>query len=173
MKKVKYGRRERIDFSRIPGIMEMPDLIEFQRKSYEIFLQKGVLADQRQDTGLQSVFSSVFPIWDFNEVSSLEFVSYTLLDPKYNVRECQERGMTYSVPMKVTLRLVIREEDQETGMKKVRDIREQEVFFCDFPAAPFPRRDVRRGRRQAFRFGKENVHDERDSLPRIVAGVRV
>ena len=133
MKKVKYGRRERIDFSRIPGIMEMPDLIDFQRKSYEAFLQKGFSVDSRQDVGLQSVFSSVFPIWDFNEVSSLEFVSYSLLDPKYNVRECQERGMTYSVPMKVTLRLVIREEDPETGTKKVKDIREQEVFFCDLP----------------------------------------
>jgi DNA-directed RNA polymerase subunit beta len=133
VKKVKYGRRERIDFSRIPGIMEMPDLIDFQRKSYEAFLQKGFPVDNRQDVGLQSVFSSVFPIWDFNEVSSLEFVSYSLLEPKYNVRECQERGMTYSVPMKVTLRLVIREEDPETGTKKVKDIREQEVFFCDLP----------------------------------------
>lgn len=133
MKKMKYGRRERIDFSRIPSIMDMPDLIEFQRKSYEAFLQRDVQVDQKQDLGLQSVFTSVFPIWDFNEVSSLEFVSYTLLEPKYNVRECQERGMTYSVPMKVTLRLVIREEDQETGTKKVKDIREQEVFFCDLP----------------------------------------
>ncbi len=133
MKKVKFGRRERIDFSRIPTIMDMPDLIEFQRKSYEAFLQKNILPDERQDQGLQSVFSSVFPIWDFNEVSSLEFVSYSLLEPKYNVRECQERGMTYSVPMKVTLRLVIREEDPETGTKKVKDIREQEVFFCDLP----------------------------------------
>ncbi len=113
--------------------MDMPDLIEFQRKSYEAFLQKDFLAEERQDQGLQSVFSSVFPIWDFNEVSSLEFVSYSLLEPKYNVRECQERGMTYSVPMKVTLRLVIREEDPETGTKKVKDIREQEVFFCDLP----------------------------------------
>ncbi len=133
MKKMKFGRRERIDFSRIPSIMDMPDLIEFQRKSYEVFLQKGATIEQRIDQGLQSVFTSVFPIWDFNEVSSLEFVSYTLLDPKYNVRECQERGMTYSVPMKVTLRLVIREEDPETGTKKVKDIREQEVFFCDLP----------------------------------------
>ncbi len=133
MKKMKYGRRERIDFSRIPGIMEMPDLIDFQRKSYEAFLQKDSSVDSRQDVGLQSVFSSVFPIWDFNEVSSLEFVSFALLEPKYNVRECQERGMTYSVPMKVTLRLVIREEDLETGTKKVKDIREQEVFFCDLP----------------------------------------
>ena len=104
MKKMKYGRRERIDFSRISSIMDMPDLIEFQRKSYDAFLQKDGLPDQRPDYGLQSVFTSVFPIWDFNEVSSLEFVSYTLLDPKYNVRECQERGMSYSVPMKVTLR---------------------------------------------------------------------
>jgi DNA-directed RNA polymerase subunit beta len=133
VKKVKYGRRERIDFSRIPTIMEMPDLIEFQRKSYEAFLQRESAPDQRPDQGLQSVFNSVFPIWDFNEVSSLEFVSYSLLEPKYNVRECQERGMTYSVPMKVTLRLVIREEDPETGTKKVKDIREQEVFFCDLP----------------------------------------
>ncbi|HVM32123.1 MAG TPA: DNA-directed RNA polymerase subunit beta, partial [bacterium] len=133
MKKVKFGRRERIDFSRIPSIMDMPDLIEFQRKSYDIFLQKENSVENRVDLGLQSVFTSIFPIWDFNEVSSLEFVSYTLLDPKYNVRECQERGMTYSVPMKVTLRLVIREEDPETNTKKVKDIREQEVFFCDLP----------------------------------------
>ncbi len=133
MKKVKFGRRERIDFSRIPSIMDMPDLIEFQRKSYDVFLQKDTAMENRTDLGLHSVFTSIFPIWDFNEVSSLEFVSYTLLEPKYNVRECQERGMTYSVPMKVTLRLVIREEDQETNTKKVKDIREQEVFFCDLP----------------------------------------
>jgi len=133
VKKVKFGRRERIDFSRIPSIMDMPDLIEFQRKSYDIFLQKENSVENRVDLGLQSVFTSIFPIWDFNEVSSLEFVSYTLLDPKYNVRECQERGMTYSVPMNVTLRLVIREEDPETNTKKVKDIREQEVFFCDLP----------------------------------------
>ncbi len=133
MKKMKFGRRERIDFSRIPSIMDMPDLIEFQRKSYDAFLQRDVTIENRIDQGLNSVFTSVFPIWDFNEVSSLEFVSYTLLEPKYNVRECQERGMSYSVPMKVTLRLVIREEDPETHTKKVKDIREQEVFFCDLP----------------------------------------
>ena len=133
MKKVKFGRRERLDFSRIPAIMEMPDLIEVQRKSYDIFLQTGVPADSFLDTGLQSVFTSVFPIWDYNEASSLEFVSYSLLEPKYTVRECQERGMTYAVPLKVTLRLVIREQDPETGVKKVKDIREQEVFLCDLP----------------------------------------
>ncbi len=133
MKKVKFGRRERLDFSRIPAIMEMPDLIEVQRKSYEAFLQQDVTVENRLDVGLHSVFTSVFPIWDYNEVSSLEFVSYQLLEPKYNVRECQERGMTYAVPMKVTLRLVIREQDPETGTKKVKDIREQEVFLCDLP----------------------------------------
>jgi DNA-directed RNA polymerase subunit beta len=133
LKKVKFGRRERLDFSRIPAIMEMPDLIEVQRKSYDIFLQTGVPADSFLDTGLQSVFTSVFPIWDYNEASSLEFVSYSLLEPKYTVRECQERGMTYAVPLKVTLRLVIREQDPETGVKKVKDIREQEVFLCDLP----------------------------------------
>jgi DNA-directed RNA polymerase subunit beta len=133
VKKVKFGRRERIDFRRISGIMDMPDLIEFQKGSYRDFLQLDVPPESRQDYGLQSVFSSVFPIWDFNGVSSLEFVSYSLLEPKYEVRECQERGMTYAAPMKVTLRLVIREEDQETGTKKVKDIREQEVFFCDLP----------------------------------------
>ncbi len=133
MKKVKFGRRERLDFSRIPAIMEMPDLIEVQRKSYDTFLQTGTPADQLLDTGLQSVFTSVFPIWDYNEVSSLEFVSYSLLEPKYNVRECQERGMTFAVPLKVTLRLVMREQDVETGVKKVKDIREQEVFLCDLP----------------------------------------
>ncbi len=133
MKKVRFGRRERIDFSRIPAIMDVPDLIEIQRNSYDLFLQSNAAPDARQDLGLQSVFTSVFPIWDFNDVSSLEFVSYTLLDSKYNVRECQERGMTYAVPVKVTLRLVIREEDPETGTKKVKDIREQEVFFCELP----------------------------------------
>jgi DNA-directed RNA polymerase subunit beta len=133
VKKVRFGRRERIDFSRIPPIMDVPDLIEIQRNSYDLFLQKDVAPDARQDLGLQSVFTSVFPIWDFNDVSSLEFVSYALLDSKYNVRECQERGMTFAVPVKVTLRLVIREEDPETGTKKVKDIREQEVFFCELP----------------------------------------
>ena len=186
--------RERIDFSKIKTTVPIPNLIEIQKKSYERFLQMNRLATEREDAGLQSVFKSVFPISDFRENSSLEFIEYSIgnweckcsklqglqhlrkpctncghtlvADPygdkevlcpscgtantargdvcdicgqmvamklKYDVDECQERGMTYAVPLKVTIRLVVWNKDPETGVKTIRDIKEQEVYFGDIP----------------------------------------
>ena len=186
--------RERKDFSKIKTTIPIPNLIEIQRKSYERFLQVNRLAAEREDVGLQSVFKSVFPISDFRENSSLEFIEYSIgnweckcgklaglhllrsacttcgetiiVDPygdhevlctscgtvnhatgevcdicgqtvgmklKYDMGECQERGMTYAVPLKVTIRLVVWNKDPDTGAKTIRDIKEQEVYFGDIP----------------------------------------
>ncbi|MPZ20933.1 MAG: DNA-directed RNA polymerase subunit beta [Luteitalea sp.] len=186
--------RDRIDFSKIRTTVPIPNLIEIQKKSYERFLQMNRLAEEREDIGLQAVFKSVFPISDFRENSSLEFIEYSIgnwqckcgrleglihlrkpcvscgsplvADPygghevvcakcgqvsevradicdtcgqtvemklKYDVEECQERGMTYAVPLKVTIRLVVWNKDAETGAKTIRDIKEQEVYYGDIP----------------------------------------
>src|SRR6266702_2481070 len=188
--------RERVDFSKIKTSIPIPNLIEVQKKSYERFLQMDLLPGEREDTGLQTVFMSVFPISDFRGVSQLEFVDYSIgnweckcgnlkglhhlrstcrnpscgatikTDPfhpgdvlchqcgtfnknivtfcnkcgdpvglqlKYDVVECQERGMTYNAPLKVTIRLTVYSKDLETGVKSVRDIKEQEVFFGEIP----------------------------------------
>jgi DNA-directed RNA polymerase subunit beta len=187
---------ERVDFSKIKTSVPIPNLIEVQKKSYERFLQMDLLPSERDDTGLQSVFTSVFPISDFRGLSQLEFVDYSIgnweckcgnlkglhhlrstcrnpacgatirTDPfhpgdvlcgkcgtfnknivtfcnrcgdpvglqlKYDVPECEERGMTYSAPLKVTIRLTVYDKDAETGTKSVRDIKEQEVFFGEIP----------------------------------------
>src|SRR5213593_1499739 len=190
----KNGFRHRFDFSKIPATIQIPNLIEVQKRSYERFLQMDRLPSERDDGGLQSVFQSVFPITDFRNVSQLEFVDYAIgnweckcghlkglhhlrttckncgstviTDPfhpgdvlchkcgtynantpdfcnkcgdpvglqlKYDVSECEERGMTYSAPLKVTMRLTIYEKDAETGNRSIRDIKEQEVFFGDVP----------------------------------------
>jgi len=186
--------RHRFDFSKIPATIQIPNLIEVQKRSYDRFLQMDKLPSEREDAGLQSVFQSVFPITDFRNVSQLEFVDYAIgnweckcghlkglhhlrttckncgstviTDPfhpgevlcqkcgtynantpdfcnkcgdpvglqlKYDVNECEERGMTYSAPLKVTMRLTIYEKDAETGNRSIRDIKEQEVFFGDVP----------------------------------------
>ncbi|WP_419805631.1 DNA-directed RNA polymerase subunit beta [Terriglobus sp.] len=186
--------RSRLDFSKIPTAIQIPNLIEVQRRSYERFLQMDKLPQEREDNGLQSVFTSVFPITDFRNVSELEFVDYSIgnweckcgylkglnhlrtacsncghmviTDPfhpgdvlchfcgtynkntpdfctkcgdpvglqlKYDQAECEERGMTYSAPLKVTIRLKIYDKDPETGIKTLRDMKEQEVFFGDIP----------------------------------------
>ena len=186
--------RERIEFSKIRSTIPIPNLIEIQKKSYERFLQMTRLPSERDDAGLQSVFKSVFPISDFRENSSLEFIEYSIgnweckcgrltglhhlrqpcsscgttlvaapysehevlcprcgtgnkargvicdicentvsLKLKHDVEECQERGMTYAVPLKVTIRLVVWNKDAETGVKTIRDIKEQEVYFGDVP----------------------------------------
>ena len=126
-------KRVRKDFGRIPTIASMPNLIEVQKNSYEYFLQKGLGPDERPDSGLQAVFKSAFPIADFSESSSLEFVKYELEAPKYDVEECQQRGMTYAAPLKVTLRLIVFEVDEDTGSKSVLDIKEQDVYMGDMP----------------------------------------
>src|SRR5271156_2952146 len=186
--------RSRLDFSKIPTSIQIPNLIEVQRRSYERFLQMDKLPSEREDNGLQSVFVSVFPITDFRNISQLDFVDFSIgnweckcghlkglhhlrtacvncgamviTDPfhpgevlcqkcgtynkntpdfcnkcgdpvglqlKYDQAECEERGMTYSAPLKVTVRLTIYDKDPETGAKSIRDIKEQEVFFGDIP----------------------------------------
>jgi DNA-directed RNA polymerase subunit beta len=126
-------KRIRKTFGRIPEITRMPNLIEVQKRSYDHFLQIGVPADRREDVGLQEVFKSVFPIKDFSERSELQFVRYELEDPKYDVEECQQRGMTFAAPLKVTLRLVVWDVDEETGARSIRDIKEQDVYMGDMP----------------------------------------
>jgi DNA-directed RNA polymerase subunit beta len=131
-----YAGRKRIrrSFGRIPQVVEMPNLIEVQKYSYDQFLQVLAAADgSRLEEGLQAVFKSVFPIADFSGSSMLEFVSYDFEKPKYDVEECQQRGMTYAAPLKVTLRLVVFDIDEETGAKSVKDIKEQEVYMGDLP----------------------------------------
>jgi DNA-directed RNA polymerase subunit beta len=188
--------RQRVDFSRIKTSIPIPNLIEVQKKSYERFLQMDLLPNEREDTGLQSVFTSVFPISDFRGLSQLEFVDYAIgnweckcgnlkglhhlrstcrnpacgatiktnpfhvgdvlcpkcgtfnknivtfcnrcgdpvgLQLKYDVAECEERGMTFAAPLKVTIRLTVYDKDPESGVKTVRDIKEQEVFFGEIP----------------------------------------
>ncbi len=186
--------RQRLDFAKIQSSIQIPNLIEVQMKSYQRFLQMDLLPSEREDGGLQSVFTSVFPIRDFREMSQLEFVDYSIgnweckcsnlkglhhlratcrncgasvvtnpyqtgdvichkcgtfnkntptfcnkcgdpvaMQLKYDVNECQERGMTYSAPLKVTIRLTIYDKDPDSGAKTIRDIKEQEVFYGDIP----------------------------------------
>lgn len=126
-------KRIRKNFGRIAAAVPMPNLIEVQKRSYEHFLQRLVPLDQREDIGLQAVYKSVFPIRDFSMRGTLEFVRFEFEEPKYDVEECQQRGMTYSVPLKVTLRLVVWDVDEETGARSIRDIKEQDVYMGDMP----------------------------------------
>ncbi len=126
-------KRVRKNFGRIPTVAPMPNLIEVQKASYDQFLQTGVPADKRTNSGLQEVFKSVFPIKDFAGKGELEFVRYELEEPKYDVEECQQRGMTFAAPLKVTLRLVVWDVDEDTGARSVRDIKEQDVYMGDMP----------------------------------------
>ncbi len=123
--------RVRRSFGKIKKIIDIPNLIEIQKRSYDEFLQHGLSVEQRQDTGLQAVFKSVFPIKDFNETASLEFVSYELGEPKYDVDECHQRGMTYAAPVKVKIQLVIW--DVEDGRRSIKNVKEQEVYFGEIP----------------------------------------
>jgi DNA-directed RNA polymerase subunit beta len=125
--------RARKSFAKIGKIIDIPNLIDIQKQSYEKFLQKDVPVEKREDVGLQGVFKSVFPIKDFSETSSIEFVSYTLDRPKYDVDECRQRGMTFAAPIKVTVRLVVWDTNEETGSQSIRDVKEQEVFFGEIP----------------------------------------
>src|SRR5437867_3650482 len=130
---IQCGRRSRKDFGKIPSIVEIPNLIEVQKRSYETFLQKDVAADRREEIGLQAVFKSVFPIADYNDNALLEFDSYHFGDPKYTVEECHDRGMTFAIPLKVTLRLVVFEHDKEAKTKTIREQRGQEVYLGELP----------------------------------------
>ena len=126
-------KRVRKNFGRIPEVVPMPNLIEVQKNSYENFLQRHVTRQDRLNAGLQEVFKSVFPIQDFSEKGTLEFVDYDFEDPSYDVEECQQRGMTYGAPLKITLRLVVWDVDEESAARSVRDIKEQVVYMGEMP----------------------------------------
>ncbi len=127
------GHALRKDFSRILKVVGIPDLIEIQRRSYADFIQLDSKIDSRLEKGLELAFKSVFPIKDFSGTASLEFVHYSLLEPKYTVEECHEKGMTYAAPIKVLVRLLIWDKDVETGAQSIRDIKEHEVYFGEIP----------------------------------------
>ena len=120
-------------FGKRPSILRTPYLLEIQKRSYEKFLQAGIPADQRIDQGLQAAFKSVFPIESYIGNAALEFVSYRLGDPPFDVKECQQRGLIYSAPLRVLVRLVVFDKDEATGAKTVRDIKEQEVYLGEIP----------------------------------------
>src|SRR5512147_1841234 len=126
-------KRLRKMFGKIHEVAEMPNLIEVQKASYDQFLMVDEPQGGRLDEGLQAVFRSVVPISDFSGTSMLEFVRYEFEPPKYDVDECRQRGMTYAAPLKVTLRLIVFDIDEETGAKSVKDIKEQDVYMGDIP----------------------------------------
>ena len=126
-------KRLRKYYGKIREVLEMPNLIEVQKSSYDLFLRSGDSATPLDGEGIKGVFQSVFPIKDFNETAVLEFVKYELEKPKYDVEECMQRDMTYAAPLKVTLRLIVFEVDEDTGSKSVKDIKEQDVFMGDMP----------------------------------------
>ncbi|MCX6104293.1 MAG: DNA-directed RNA polymerase subunit beta [Proteobacteria bacterium] len=125
--------RPRKNFAKIPPAVEIPYLIEVQRNSYEQFLQMAADPDKRKNVGLEGVFRSVFPIQDFQETASVEFVSYAFEEPKYTVDECRQRGMSFAAPLKVVIRLVVWDVDKDSGVKTIRDVKEQEVYFGEIP----------------------------------------
>ncbi|MBW2219344.1 MAG: DNA-directed RNA polymerase subunit beta, partial [Deltaproteobacteria bacterium] len=127
------NKRIRKNFGKIQKIVEIPDLIGMQRESYNRFLQMDKSAEDREDFGLQTVFKSVFPINDFTGSASLEFVSYSFGEVKNTVTECVHRGMTYEIPVRIRIRLVVYDVDKESGISNIRDIKEQEIYFGTIP----------------------------------------
>ncbi|WP_224817168.1 DNA-directed RNA polymerase subunit beta [Hasllibacter sp. MH4015] len=130
-----YAGQKRIRkfYGKIREVLEMPNLIEVQKSSYDLFLKSGDQLEPMDGEGIKGVFQSVFPIKDFNETAILEFVKYELEQPKFDVEECQQRDLTYAAPLKVTLRLIVFDIDEDTGAKSVKDIKEQDVFMGDMP----------------------------------------
>jgi len=123
----------RKNFAKIHKIIDIPNLIDIQKNSYKRFLQLDTPVDARKNSGLEAVFRSVFPIKDFSDTASLEYVSYSLGAPKYDVEECHQRGMTFAAPMKVKVRLVVWDVTKDPGTRSIRDIKEQEVYFGEIP----------------------------------------
>ena len=131
--KLAHNFRIRRSFGHIGQVIDFPHLLDIQRHSYDEFLQRREPERGRGDTGLQGVFRSVFPIKDFNETASLEFVDYALGEPKYSVEECHQRGMTYAAPLKVTIQLVLWDVDSGSGARTIKNVKEQEVYFGEIP----------------------------------------
>jgi len=127
------NKRPRRSFGKIDKVLEIPSLIDMQRHSYKRFLQKDKLPENREDFGLQGAFKSVFPIHDFTNTASLEFVKYTFEDGKYDEEDCLSRSLTYETPIRLTVRLVVFDTDSANGTKSIRDIKEQEVYFGTIP----------------------------------------
>jgi DNA-directed RNA polymerase subunit beta len=126
-------KRIRKSFGRIPEVIRMPNLIEVQKSSYELFLQKGVSNEERGDLGMNGVFRSVFPVRDFSDRAVMEYVSFKFDAPAFDEEECQQRDITYAAPLKVKMRLVVFDVDEDTGAKSVKDIKEQDVYMGDIP----------------------------------------
>ncbi|MEW6053840.1 MAG: DNA-directed RNA polymerase subunit beta [Nitrospirota bacterium] len=124
--------RKRLNFGKVPQFLEIPNLIEIQKKSYEKFLQKDVPADKREETGLLSAFFSVFPIVDYNETASIEFLGYTMSDPKFGVRDCLQKGITYASPLKIKVKLNLWEIEPK-GSKSLKESREEDVYIGEMP----------------------------------------
>ncbi|MGB9716690.1 MAG: DNA-directed RNA polymerase subunit beta, partial [Thermodesulfovibrionales bacterium] len=124
--------RERMNFGKVSPVLDVPNLIEIQKRSYEQFLQKDVPVDKREDIGLQSAFLSVFPIVDYNETASIEFLGYTIGEPKLGVRDCLQRGLTYAAPLKIKVKLNLWEVDHK-GNKRLKESREEDVYIGEMP----------------------------------------
>ena len=134
MKKTHTARYyQRRNYGRIKTILDIPDLIDVQRHSYERFLQTNVLPEEREEIGLQAAFKSVFPIQDLNQTCSLEFVRYFFEDVKYDEGECIRKGMNYEAPIKIVVQLQVFDIDEVSGTKTIRDIKEQEIYFGTLP----------------------------------------
>ena len=123
---------KRLNFGKVPPILEIPNLIEIQKRSYENFLQKDVPVSKREEAGLQAAFSSVFPILDYNETASIEFLEYAFTEPKFTVRECLQKGLTYSAPLKIKVKLNLWEVEPK-GNKKLKESREEDVYIGEMP----------------------------------------
>ena len=128
-----YPEIRRKSFAKRFSMIDMPDLVELPKTSYSAFLQKDISPEKRKNIGLESVFRSVFPIKDFNEYASLEYVEYKLGEPKYDIDECVQKGLTYAAPVNLKVRLVVYDRDEETQTQSIRDIKEQEVYFGEIP----------------------------------------
>ncbi|HDH02405.1 MAG TPA: DNA-directed RNA polymerase subunit beta, partial [Nitrospirae bacterium] len=124
--------RERLSFGKVPPLLDVPYLIEFQKVSYERFLQKDILPEKRKEAGLQAAFRSVFPISDYNETATIEFIEYAIRKPKFTMRECLHKGVTYGAPLKIKVRLDLYEID-ESKNKVLKESREQEVYMGEIP----------------------------------------
>jgi len=126
-------KRIRKSFGRIPEVVRMPNLIEVQKSSYDLFLQKNIAREERGDRGMNGTFKSVFPVRDFSDRAVLEYVSFEFEPPKFDEEECQQRDITFAAPLKVKMRLVVFDVDDDTGAKSVKDIKEQDVYMGDIP----------------------------------------
>ena len=132
-KEFSVRRRLRKSFQKIDNIAEMPNLIDIQRLSYELFLQKNDLPEKRLNKGLENVFKGVFPIHDYSESSTIEYISYSFDEPKFDTNECIQRSLTYAAPLKVTLRLIVYDIDEDNESRSIKDVKEQDVYMGDLP----------------------------------------